>query len=234
MTLLATLQQQSIDFYAVMAGQFGPDNLAGPFVSVDPRGHYPKDQWSVFYVGQATRGNWGRYEFDAGPNLFERRSFTQEFLLSSSDLGSVHKSNFWRFAYRLSAVVARTEHSVPYLGNLIWSNLAKIGTQSGNPHGQYLSAQIDLNIDMLRAEIDEYQPTLIVIAAGLFGGLIIEGAIAKFDSPSWEKENDDDGYWWRLAVGKMPPVLFTNRPGRAPRSDKEKWLSCARQLIEPS
>lgn len=231
MTSLASLRQNSIDIYRAMKEQLNEDYLAAPLVSVAPPDLHSKGRRSVLYLGQATRGDWGRGEFDADPGLDARRRFTQGFL-ACPDLGAQYGSNFWRFAYQLSAVVANSDSHVPYLGNLIWSNLGKIGVQNGNPRGEYLSAQTESAIHVLSAEIDEYHPGLIVFAAGSFGGAIIEGALATFVTIPWQKENEDDGYWWRPRTVDLPAILFTNHPGRAPRVDKEKWLACARQLLE--
>lgn len=205
--------------YAEMRRDFGPDKLAGPFFSdwTDQGREQP-----ILLLGKATAGDWHLAEFEAArvsdpvERVYERRKRSREHLKAMAEKPS---SAFWRFWTGLRA-----------LGRpVIWSNLAKIGVQRGNPTGGYLQAQRALAVETLRDEITEYSPALIVIACD-YAKDILQPALGTSRS-DWEERSDNE-FCWIDRDRHGWAALWTDHPERKSRERLELWLEKAHGLLQ--
>jgi hypothetical protein len=198
--------------------------LAAPFLSV-PGGPDALAQFGpVMLVGKATAGCWKLDEFKLKANrplderVAERRCATEKHL----ELMRQHPSSaFWRFWTSLGA-----------LGSpVIWTNLAKIGVIKGNPWGSYLAAQAGLACATLRAEIDEYKPSLVLIAADYAKCEIIYPVFGE--RATWNERADHE-FCWIDRKSSRPAVLWTDHPERKRKTRISRWLEKAQELVSQS
>jgi hypothetical protein len=204
--------------------------IAAPFLSVKPRHYDPTKIPSILYVGKATQGRWFLEKFRKSVSVNEWSKRTRECM----DESVKTNSGFLRFARRLSAATSkRVGHQGEPLSNLIWTNLCKIGTLSGNPDRSLRDAQHDLAIETLRREIRTYKPKLIVFATGDYGaggGDLLDGLVGTAKN-SWDSKQEKKGYWWRPAKGEMPALLWIYHPERKPERELRVWLQKACALL---
>jgi hypothetical protein len=117
---------------------------------------------------------------------------------------------------------------------VIWTNLAKIGTQKGNPRGQLLSDQSDLATTTLKTEVLEHCPQLVVLVSGGF-------AVKKIVYPAFDTQRRDEWHEFQLeqeddyclleSSKVHPPVLWFNHPRGKPRIVKKRWIEIIRSRI---
>ena len=115
------------------------ENVAGLFLSDFPKNYTVHTENRILFVGKATGKDWFKNDY---PNTVEgRKRCTRDFLEGHIETGE-YNSAYWNFARRLSYLASDTDASPsPVFKNLIWTNLAKIGVQKGNPNGKYLQLQ---------------------------------------------------------------------------------------------
>jgi hypothetical protein len=217
---LREIQFKWIDKFDEMRRTNIGDRLAAPFLSVPGERDGSISFGPILLVGKATAGCWKLNEFllnSSGPvdkRVAERLEATREHLNSMK----VHQpSAFWRFWKALGAI------SSP----VIWTNQAKIGVTLGNPRGPCFTAQADLACETLQAEIDEYRPSLVVIAGELATNEIILRVLGK--RPLWNEPTEE--LCWIDRNASRPTALWINHPERKPKRKVSCWLEKAQELI---
>ncbi len=194
--------------------------LAAPFLSITECPLATAGRGPILLVGKATAGKWKIEDFEPDANcphsdrVEERRLTTHAFL---EEMGRKPKSAFWRFWRNLSLIGSP----------VIWSNLAKIGVESGNPQGWYLEEQSELAIRTLEAEITQYKPSLIVLVTSDYAKDQIVYRIWPQDI--W-KISDYDGTCWIKGIGEGLSVLWTDHPQGKPSERLAYWLEKANWL----
>ena len=203
--------------------------LAAPFFS-SVASHHPED--CVLLVGKATAGDYWldsyRKSLRHSPEeaIRDRLMRNREFV---SDGGNGR--SFWRFFDRVAELR-------PDLGRdgVIWSNVAKIGSRTGNPTGLLLSAQGDLARRMLVAEVREYRPLLVVFVTANYAEKIINDAFGFTNNEVWEngpRGTPDDEVWWHRGSRDFPKVrfLWMRHPQGKTREQIDYWARKAGELI---
>jgi hypothetical protein len=220
---LRQLQLKWFDKFDEMSEIVSEDCLAAPFVSVPDKSVGPVRCGSILLVGKATDKCWRKDAF-----LQSRGRPPEKRLEERQDASKAHlaemltkpNSSFWYFWNQL-----RDELKVP----VIWTNLAKLGVMEGNPAGKRLMLQKDLAKDTLKAEIEEYKPSMVFLVSGTYAEKPIVFPVFG-PSDQWEKPGD---YWWQQRTEEMPPVLWTYHPqGRHGRKEQRaEWIGQARRLL---
>jgi hypothetical protein len=187
------------------------ERLAGLFPGYKPDG-YEAHKTRILYVGKATAG-----PFVADLSLLPGRDLEQQKAFAKVCFYRI-TGGFWQFAERLSTALGGDNRS-----NLVWSNLCKIGTHTGNPSDELVGLQQELAIKTLRAEIVEYNPTIVVFVSNQFAQKILLGGIDNPTDGSWNKSEEEDpqqvkDVWWRKATATTPAVLWMRHPQFAPTS----------------
>jgi len=76
-------------------------------------------------------------------------------------------SPFWNVSKRIYECLTNTEATGKWVENIAWTNLYKIApTNTGNPYGEMIKIQKRECIDMLKAEIEYFEPTHILAMTG--------------------------------------------------------------------
>lgn len=194
---------------------------AAPFFSAQSTG---KRDSTILFVGKATKGDWelSRYQqslrisVDAG--IDDRLQCNREHIQKLS-------SGFWTLLRSVASIQPATG-----LEGVVWTNVAKIGAQKGNPSGLLLSAQADLAERTLHTEIAEYRPALVIFVTGTFGDQIIKRAVGIPDA-EWQKstlQDQDQDVWWKTG---RPAFLWTRHPERKDRETINHWKERAIALL---
>ena len=236
---LADLQEKWIGLFHQMRQKFGAGiPLAAPFLSVALEGHDPASHQTILYIGKATRG-WGPEPLRDNSTVAECRQFTVGFFENSIILNTYH-SAFWRFARRLKSLTGE-EAKRPWR-NLVWSNIAKLGAQYGNPNRRCLNYQAELAKQTLVVEINEYRPSLVVFVSGDFGQTIVNDALKSDELRALEpNEQNQQGanvweerpgnVWLRKRYGNSPAFLRLAHPQGKPRERIDQWVEYAQALL---
>jgi hypothetical protein len=197
-----------------------PERLAGLFPGYKPDG-YEEHKTKILYVGKAT----------AGPFVDESSPKSGTDLKQQKALAKVcfylTQGGFWNFAERLCTAFGCDNRS-----NLVWSNLCKIGTHTGNPSDELVGLQQELAIKTLRAEIVEYNPTIVVFVSNQFAQKILLGAIGNPPNDLWSESESEspvrvEDVWWQRTTPLSPALLWMRHPQFAP----SKLTSYARDKI---
>jgi len=115
--------------------------------------------------------------------LFESTSQDEcplEWIHQASNSGSVYNSNksaFWRVIKNLSQVINKLDASENWASKVVWSNLYKIApSEGGNPGDRLCEYQFENCNELLKSEIEEYQPKYIIFLTGdnWFDGFLSE------------------------------------------------------------
>ena len=78
-----------------------------------------------------------------------------------------HKSAFWRLIKKFSSELFNDE-SYEVINNIAWSNIYKISNASkGNPSQKLMSVQIDTAKEILKTELDIFQPKIAIFLTSL-------------------------------------------------------------------
>jgi hypothetical protein len=143
----------------------------------------------LMYVGKTTAG-WG----DGKPaarncSRSELQQLTREFLTNCVATRR-YTSLFWYHAVDLMFLLAHkslpinrdsaTKWAIP---RIYWSNLIKVGGESGNAGGALRSRQLSLSARILEDEISEVSPDIIVIVSGDYARSVVNEV---FGSSSWQ------------------------------------------------
>ena len=218
--------------YDSLRASSDPDGtiFATPFLSTTDPNLPVYSRRPIMLVGQATKGDWFLREFDKCRDLpikeraEECKEHTSDFQTNGS-YSQFKKSDFWRFKRDLQEAIG-----VP----VIWTNLAKIGVQNGNPRGQHLSDQSDLAITTLKAEIREYRSQLVVLVSGGFA--VKEIVYPAFDTlrrDEWQEFQlaQEDDYCLLESSKLHPTVLWFNHPRGKSSIAKNRWIEIIRSRI---
>ncbi|MBB5373001.1 hypothetical protein [Acidocella aromatica] len=225
---LTKLQHQWIELYYKMsrAPDLVAEKLAAPFLSTLTEENKQNHSRNVLYIGKATAKDWYKPNFEAEPTVQARHQKTCEFLQWIEGGGST--SAFWRLGKRFNDLMAQKQTAS--LSNLIWTNIAKIGVDRGNPSRTYLRHQQELAILTLIEEIKGYKPKLIVFVSSDYAKDIVREVFQSFDAdqddPSWIK--NDEHIWWRPALGQLPFVACVGHPQRKTCQTLDTWFSTIR------
>jgi hypothetical protein len=178
-------------------------------------------------IGTSLNSSW--LDWKLGNRVRERKLACMDFLENHPERQA---SAFWRFFQALSE---RTGAKV------IWTNLAKIGVtrpsdepESSNPFGKFLSAQKELAAETVLAEIEEYEPDLVVLLTGgdrpyKFGAELFAGW------GEWSESSiNNRPFQFMGRTGSHPAVLLVAHPGWKQRADVDCWVEKARQLLAGS
>jgi hypothetical protein len=203
--------------------------LAAPFLSINPE---PRDRFespTIFYVGKATNRGWDDTQDPFGV-ADERRNETSAFLNGFVEQGT-GGSAYWAFAKLLLDATANSNENGGWK-RLIWSNIAKIGTIRGNPRGRYFDIQRELAIETMRAEIDAYRPSLVVFTTGDDYAEAVMAATVSIEH--WQRDCEEDGYWWYGGSAELPALLWTYHPQGKSSQLLAKWVLRAKSLLDRS
>ncbi len=217
-------QSECVELFYAMRRNYPQMRFAAPFLSAPSPFTATNGGRSILLVGKATDGDWKMKDFEAcarNKQIEKRRRVARSFI---AEMSQKPKSEFWRFFQDLQKI------GLP----VIWSNLVKIGIKGGNPRGTDLNLQKELAQRTLRAEIDEYKPSLVFLVSG-------EYAVKEIVSPVFEKSGrwtkpKGKNYWWRNRTEEMPPVLWTYHPQgiHGHKEEWDRWIRQARRLLSKS
>lgn len=250
---LPDLQERWIDLFWQMSRDPSvvAHFLAAPFLSVEPKGYNPHNHKTILYIGKATSGSWFLDGFRADPTVHARQATTTKFLGVDID-PDLFPSPFWKFARELNELTLTAEERLHQkneltptkrpLQNIVWSNIAKIGVQKDNPEGKYLTLQADLATKTLTAEIEHYQPSLIVFVSARYGeqivrdvfrnlgaeGLFVSAADGRDDN-TWR--NPSEHVWWRARDTKLAAALCLYHPQFKSLTERQDWVQHASALL---
>jgi hypothetical protein len=217
---LRKIQSKWISKFEEMQKSLDGTRLAAPFFSVPGRPGNRTKSGTILLVGKSTAGNWKLEQFQSLMNrplserLDERRAATKQHL---DFMQEQRTSAFWRFWKSLGMIGSP----------VIWTNLAKIGLKVGNPMGPYLSMQRDLACETLTAELNEYKPSLVVIAADYAKCEVVFPVFGE--QGAWKQRRD--GVCWINGSAAKPAVLWTDHPQGKKREILRSWLEKAQELV---
>jgi len=183
----------------------------------------------VMLVGKATREEWGAssYRGNAKPGIQairERLYLNRDFIEKGGT-----SSGFWAFFFRLAAFG-------PGVDGMIWSNVAKLASNTGRPpRGRLLREQADLAQRTLREEVREYRPSLVVFVTENYAERIITNAFG-FTKQGWKKDRNgtpDDEVWWLCSTPDFPSVrfLWLRHPQGKTTEQIQYWTVKAKELL---
>lgn len=217
---LRTIQEKWFGKFYDILKVVEPDRLAAPFFSVREYGSDLTSRRGILLVGKATAGAWCKDEFLAKSNRPLGERLQERCTATLRHLEKMHippSSAFWRFWTGLCQLSP----------SVVWTNLAKIGVVGGNPSGVCLEMQSQLAIETLQAEIEVYDPQLIVIAG--------EYAKCEILYPIWPKDTWEGArhpeYCWIKGTHLRPSVLWVDHPERKRKERISLWLEKARELL---
>lgn len=220
-TDLQSRQSECVELFFEMRRSNARDSLAAPFVSSADSPPTGGALGTILLVGKATAGNWKIEDFEpdrdcpCSKRVEERRNAARSFLRAMHDRP---KSAFWRFWRGLGAIGSP----------VIWTNLVKIGVKSGNPQGCHLEMQAELAVKTLKAEITEYDPSLVVLATSDYAKDQIVYRV--WPQKTWTISSFD-GTCWIRGKGRKPSVLWTDHPQGKTPNRLAYWLKTANLLI---
>lgn len=159
----------------------------------------------ILVIGKATGGWKDVPDTTSGQSI---RRHTEEFL---SLVAGRPFSAFWRHIDRLArevSEVAGQSWENP-IGHVAWTNLARIGFAGGNPEGQHFSVQEEVCRPMLAAEIECWQPDLIILLTHNYQHKFVS---SFFKTAAWRTLADagHEDAWVGAVDGRM--VVWTAHP----------------------
>jgi hypothetical protein len=117
---------------------------------------------------------------------------------------------------------------------VIWTNVAKIGSEIGNPRGWLLSKQADLAERTLRTEVEAYRPKITIFVTGT--NEVLDGIISRalgVSNGDWKRSEKIDrealvpNVWWT----EHPPIaIWTRHPQGASARETGYWIRKIREL----
>lgn len=138
---------------------------------------------------------------------------------------------FWEFALNVAAEFGDSDRNPK---NLVWSNVFKIGSETGDPGIRSTRLQNALAIETLKLEIKEYRPQLVLFCPGFeqkYEDVIYEVA-GREDQGGWVPESvGSPEESWALAKEGNPLMLWIKHPARKPSICSKAWLARARSYF---
>lgn len=141
----------------------------------------------VMFVGKATAG-WDRPEGQSHKFINEVKS------------GRYPWGQFWPFIIDLVPKIygaCRVETKMDrewVLDRIVWSNLTRLGSGGGNPSGKLYKCQRNVCRDALKSELNELQPTCVVLVTGGFYTSLVKEIFGDFDCRT-KNQIADDNLW---------------------------------------
>lgn len=205
-------------------------NELSHFVSMKGK-NYDQQKVKLFIVGRAVNG-WGKYEnasneFDfatAAKRDFDKVGFDW---VDGNDLGSLHnvedgkkvyyltKSSFWGVGRSVFNNLNNC-NDFKWVENIAWSNLYKIAPPDyGNPTTKMVRKQLEGCRELLKAEIEKYNPSIILMMVGYnwwfenFKDLFVEKKIFGVNKIG---KNKNEIYVEAIFYYGEIPVVVTCRP----------------------
>jgi hypothetical protein len=202
--------------------------LAAPFWSAADAS-YRSFKLRFMLVGRATSGDYDEREF-----ISQLKNSSAEALIGRKELNRrlvetiSKKSPFWRAFVSGSKSCGETKA----FENSVWTNLAKIGFANKDVDDDLFHRQEQLAENTLRAELDEYNPTVVHFAVGKLGGQCILRATGTKDK-DWDRLANDGpkNDIWFLNSGKFKAV-WTRHPNWATKELVQAWTAKLQELIE--
>jgi hypothetical protein len=226
MRSLRVLQEEWLDFPL-------NDDDAAPFLAYAPP-TYRSQPRRILYVGKATEHSYERKHFTAMKNApMDTRIKERLDLAETVFRGNRLKTgaSFWGFANDLSRAV---DPACADLANLAWSNLCKVGTESGLPEDSSIARQSSLAAETIKREIENLRPSIVVVVSSHFAERNI--LLKTFDTENprkWNKSEEDeskvvDDVWW---LEGAPPVIWMRHPQFAPGALRKYAIEKAVELL---
>lgn len=226
---LKRLWSEWIDLHTVLSSgkRKNIQTPAAPFFSACSRA---KSKSRILLVGKATDGFWYGKEYQRS-FMKSKEEAIHDRLLRNRNFAEIggNRRPFWQVFDRLASVNQELDR-----GSVIWSNIAKIGSLVGNPSGLLLSAQADLAERTLRAEIEEYDPKVIIFVTGSndsMDRIIVRTLGVPIElwirSEKHDRSAKTPGVWW---TGKKPIALWTRHPQGARAHEIAYWVKKLQEL----
>ena len=210
-TVSAKLTKQWQALHGELASQTGERTLAGLFLGYCPP-DFAASKQRVLYVGKATRGSF--HEADAAEVAYKKVS-----------------SQFWYFRTALNDLLGASGVTV----SIAWSNVCKIGVQSGNPSESLQLAQQALAAITLREEITSLSPTLVVFTSANYADDIVYqalGVVRGEDGFETHPAVDGTEFYSRAVTSDCKtPILWIPHPERKRNELKTQWLQKVQELF---
>lgn len=140
----------------------------------------------------------------------------------ADDYYYLDKSPFWRVAKNIFSKVTGIDSNGKWVDYIAWSNLYKVSFyDTGNPSWKMMKAQLSGCRNLLKQEIETYQPDFILMVVGWdWFELFNNGSIfqsVKFIDRNKYKGNDTNGVYVEATAvyvsgTKEIPVIITCRP----------------------
>ncbi len=227
MASLFELQTKWIQLHDKLGESFEGQLLAAPFFSIPGDEGVEDQKRPILLVGKATAGDWGKNEYAKARERSIRKCVAERLNSTSGHLEwrkkeDLRPSAFWRFRNGLGQIAQ----------SVIWTNLAKIGVQKGNPKWQLVRKQAELACRTLTAEIEEYRPALVVLVTGEFGRHEIIWPM--FGGKDTWREEPNKLFSWQERSNFLVPVLWTKHPGIKRGIELKLWLTKVRELYDTS
>jgi len=152
-------------------------DAAEPFAPFMPETWGQKNHLKTMWFGSAPYG-WGQAtEFK---NIEIQQAETKAFF--GNCIKEKHLGNqFWRIQSKICRTFGLT------IDDVMWNNVYKIGSQSGEPSTQLAKAQMEHSIRAATIELKVYQPDLVVYHTGELANRILQQITGPWDS--WDKVN---------------------------------------------
>jgi hypothetical protein len=206
--------------------------LAAPFWSAADES-YRSFKSRFMLVGRATSGCYDAAESDSQLMVSPRDALTERkalnrHIVKNKTIG--RKSSFWHAFVTGSRYCGETET----FENAVWSNLTKIGFTNRDVDNDLFHSQEELAENTLRAELEEYKPTIVHFAVNTLGGQCILRATAtkKEDwTPLSVSITDPLNSIWFLNSGKLK-AIWTRHPNRARRELVQAWSNKLQELVD--
>ncbi len=178
--------------------------------------NFREHQRRILYIGKATSGS-----FDKPDDV--ERSFNGQ-------------GAFWDFARKLSELANPDCND---LSNVAWSNIFKQGVVIGNPLGEVAEDQIEEATRMLRKEVNDLAPTIIVLVTiGYYEKIvknaynIAEGEIGEQALRQTKVEGEVCELWSRPRLDEIPPVVWLSHPMLKRREYLQAALSLTAEIAD--
>lgn len=203
------------------------EKLAAPFWSAADES-YRSFNLRFMLVGRATRSDYDELEF-----LSQLRKSSAEALMGRKTLNrqiveTIKKTApFWRAFVAGSKSCGETKA----FENSVWTNLSKIGFANRDVDDD-LFGQEEIAESTLRAELEEYNPTVVHFAVGKLGGECILRSTGTKDK-DWTRLADDGpkNDIWFINSGKLKAV-WTRHPNFAKKELVQAWTTKLQELIK--
>ncbi len=177
------------------------NQTTAPFFSAAASNH-PDD--CVLFVGKATAGDYWTASYRNALRRSEDEAIRERLTLNRQFIWGVgNKSAFWRFFNQ----VAKLRPDM-HRDGVIWSNVAKIGSRTGNPNGLLLSVQGDLARRTLVEEVREYKPLVVVFVTGTYAESIIKDAFGFWSNEGWTDGDPEGNVSWCGSSRDFPKTRF--------------------------